>query len=277
MANSGRSRTAQGVAAERAVLTDMGVLKDPFAAQMLIPSMGVVVALVRRMPYKMRARSVTLAGLAARVLWFDHQVTEAMGASIGQVVVVGAGYDSRAWRFGRAGIHFLELDHSGTQRDKVRRAPEGGPKYIEADLSEQSAADALIAGGLDESQPSLFILEGLSMYLDEAVLRRQLGELGRVGAVGSRLAIDFQPPRDVGTPANRRQLRLQRVARVGSGEGFRLLVDRVEAVDLVRGCGWEVTGVMSMREAARDLVRRDAGLPVDSINENKILVTAVRS
>lgn len=50
MANSGRSRTAQGVAAERAVLTDMGVLADPFAARMLIPSMGAVVSLVRRMP-----------------------------------------------------------------------------------------------------------------------------------------------------------------------------------------------------------------------------------
>jgi methyltransferase (TIGR00027 family) len=277
MANSGRSRTAQGVAAERAVLTDMGVLADPFAARMLAPSMGAVVSLVRRMPYRMRAQSVTLAGLAARVLWFDDQVTEAIEASIEQIVVVGAGYDSRAWRFGRPGVQFFELDHAGTQRDKARRAPGGGPKYIEADLSEQSAADALVAGGLDESQPSLFIFEGLSMYLDEAVVRRQLGQLGHLSAVGSRLAIDFQPPRDVGTPSNRRQLRLQQVARVGSGEGFRLVVDRVEAVELVQGCGWEVTAVINMREAAHELVRREAGLPVNSINENKTLVAAVRS
>ena len=277
MANSGRSRTAQGVAAERAVLTDMGVLADPFAARMLAPSMGAVVSLVRRMPYRMRAQSVTLAGLAARVLWFDDQVTEAIEASIEQIVVVGAGYDSRAWRFGRPGVQFFELDHAGTQRDKARRAPGGGPKYIEADLSEQSAADALVAGGLDESQPSLFIFEGLSMYLDVAVVRRQLGEFGHVAAVGSRLAIDFQPPRDVGTPSNRRQLRLQQVARVGSGEGFRLVVDRVEAVELVQGCGWEVTAVINMREAAHELVRREAGLPVNSINENKTLVAAVRS
>jgi len=277
MANSGRSRTAQGVAAERAVLTDMGVLADPFAARMLIPSMGAVVSLVRRMPYRIRAQSVTLAGLAARVLWFDHQVTKAVEASIEQIVVVGAGYDSRAWRFGRPGIQFFELDHSGTQRDKARRAPGGGPKYIEADLSGQSAADALVQGGLDESQPSLFIFEGVSMYLDEAVVRRQLGELGHIAAVGSRVAIDFQPPRDAGTQRNRRQLRLQQIARAGSGEGFKLVIDRVEAVELVQGCGWEVTAVISMREAAHDLVRRESGLPVNSINDNKTLVAAVRS
>jgi methyltransferase (TIGR00027 family) len=265
------------VAAERAVLTDMGVLADPLAARMLTPSMGAIVSLLRRIPYRLRAQSVTLAGLAARVLWFDDQVTEAIEASIEQIVVVGAGYDSRAWRFGRPGVQFFEVDHAGTQRDKLRRAPREGPKYIEADLGEQSAADALVAGGLDESQPCLFILEGLSMYLDEGVVRRQLGELGHVAAVGSRLAIDFQPPRDVGTPRNRRQLRLQQVARVGSGEGFRLVVDRVEAVELVQGCGWKVTAVISMREAARELVSRDAHLPVDSINESKTLVAAVHS
>ncbi len=277
MANSGRSRTAQGVAAERAVLTEMGVLADPFAAQMLMPPMGKVVSLVRRMPNRMKTRSVTLAGLAARVLWFDHQVTQAIEASIEQIVVIGAGFDSRAWRFGRPGIQFFELDHSGTQREKARRAPEGGPIYIESDLNEQIAAEALVAGGLDESRPSLFIFEGVSMYLDEAVVRRQLGEIGHIAAAGGRVAIDFQPPRDVGTQRNRRQLRLQRIARLGSGEGLRLVIDRFAAVELVQGCGWAVTSAISMREAARDLVRRDAGLPVNSINESKTLVAAVRS
>ena len=68
-----RSRTAQGVAAERAVLADMGVLADPFARGMLTPSMGAIFWIVHHWPYRVRARSVTLAGLAARVLWFDAQ------------------------------------------------------------------------------------------------------------------------------------------------------------------------------------------------------------
>jgi hypothetical protein len=43
------------------------------------------------------------------------------------------------------------------------------------------------------------------------------------------------------------------------------------------GCGWGVTAVIGMREAARELVGRDACLPIDSINESKTLVAAVRS
>lgn len=276
MASSGRSRTAQGVLAERAVLTDMGVLADPFAAGMLTPSMGVVVWLVRRMPYRVRAGSVTLAGLAARVSWFDDQVTQALDAGIRQLVVVGAGYDSRAWRFGRAGVQFFELDHPGTQRDKSRRAPGPGPRYVEADLTRQSAADALVAGGFDESHPSHFVFEGVSMYLDEEVDRRQLGELRMVAAIGSRLAVDFYPPDNAGPSRNRRQLRLQRVARVGSGEGFRLVADRVAAVEMVQAAGWEVTEETGMRQAACRLISRDAGLPVNSVNENKTLVAAIR-
>ena len=40
------------------------------------------------------------------------------------------------------------------------------------------------------------------------------------------------------------------------------------------GCGWGVTAVIGMREAARELVGRDACLPIDSINESKTLVAA---
>ena len=188
MGSFGRSRTAQGVLAERAILTDMGVLSDRFAAAMLTPSTDLVVALVRRLPYRMRAQSVTLAGLAARVTWFDVQVTNALDKEIEQVVVIGAGYDGRAWRFGRPGVQFFELDHAGTQRDKRRRAPGPGPTYIEADVTEQSAGEALV-GGLDESRLAVFVIEGVSMYLNEEVLRHQLLDLRRVAAIGSRLAV----------------------------------------------------------------------------------------
>jgi methyltransferase (TIGR00027 family) len=253
----------------------MGVLADPFAAAMLTPSMGLVASLVRHMPYRVRARSVTLAGLAARVLWFDDQVTKALDAGIEQLVVIGAGYDSRAWRFAHPGIQFFELDHAGTQQDKIRRAPRPGPRYVEADLTKQSAAEALVAAGFDGSRPSQFVFEGVSMYLDEEVVRDQLGELRRIAAIASRLAVDFYPPSNTGTSRNQRQLRLQRAARVGSGEGFKLVADCVKAVGLVQECGWEVTDETSLREAARNLVKRDAGLPVNAINENKTLVAAI--
>jgi methyltransferase (TIGR00027 family) len=271
-----RSRTAQGVAAERAVLTDMGVLADPFARGMLAPSTAAIFWVVQRLPYRLRARSVTQAGLAARVLWYDAQVANALDAGIDQIVVIGAGYDSRAWRFRRDGLRFFEVDHGATQQDKARRAPGPGPTYVEADLTTQSAAEALLAYGLDASRPALFVAEGLTMYLDEEVVRRQLGDLAESSAVGSRLAVDFYPPRDAGTSQHHRQNRLQSLARAGSGETLGLLIDRPGAVELVERSGWDVTEETSALDAARTLVPRESGLPVDAINEHKTLVAGVR-
>ncbi len=79
---------------------------------MLTPSMAATFWVVRRWPYRVRARSVTLAGLAARVLWFDEQVANALDAGIGQIAVIGAGYDSRAWRFRRDGVQSVSTSRT---------------------------------------------------------------------------------------------------------------------------------------------------------------------
>jgi len=71
-----------------------------------------------------------LGGLAARVLWFDAQV-RALEADITQIAVIGAGYDSRAWRFRREGVQFFELDQGATQQEKARRAPRPGPSTLQ--------------------------------------------------------------------------------------------------------------------------------------------------
>jgi methyltransferase (TIGR00027 family) len=254
----------------------MGVLSDPFARRMLTPSMVAMVNVVQHLPTRVLARSVTLAGLSARVSWFDAQVTEAMDADITQIAVIGAGYDSRAWRFRRAGVQFFELDYGATQQEKVRRAPRPGPIYVAADLTTQGAGEALVEHGLDTSRPVLFVVEGVTMYLDEKTVRDQLGGLGKSSAVDSRLAVDFYPARVAGTSLNHRQNRLQRLARIGSAETLRFTIDRPGAVELVAGSGWEVVQETSLREVARCLVPRGSGLPVDAVNPHKTLVAGLR-
>jgi len=269
-----RSRTAQGVAAERALLASKGVVDDPFAQEMLTPSMAAVVWVVNHGPHRIWTRSVTLAGLAARVRWFDSQVISAVNDGIRQVAVIGAGYDSRPWRIPGDGIQFFELDHPATQQDKARRAPQPSPVYVESDLTTEDAARSLLDCGFDPSLPAVFVLEGLTMYLSEDVVRRQLQLLGKMSAIGSRLAVDFYPPRDAGTAQHHRQMRVQQLARSGSGESFRLALDRPQAVSLVQASGWSIDEVMSLRAAAIALVPSDVGLPTDAVNEHKTLIAA---
>lgn len=45
-----------------------------------------------------QVRGATFSYLAARTLFFDEEVNRALDDGIGRVVMVGAGYDSRAWR-----------------------------------------------------------------------------------------------------------------------------------------------------------------------------------
>jgi len=272
-----RSRTAQAVAAERVVLADMGIVDDPYARGMLAPSMAAALWLAQHGPRRLTEGSVTLAGLAARVRWFDTQVIGAMGDGIDQVVTIGAGYDSRAWRLSRANVRFFELDHAASQADKQQRAPAGGPIYVEADLTSDSAADALHRHGLDSARPALFVVEGVTMYLGEDVVRHQFAELAATTSAGSRLAVDFYPAPRSGTAQNQRQLRLQRLARTGGDEGFRLQLDQADAVALVEACGWHVDDATSLRDAARSFVPSTSGLPVDAVNEHKSLVAARRT
>jgi methyltransferase (TIGR00027 family) len=262
------------VLAERAILTDLGVLDDTFARGMLSPGVAIVYRLTRRRPQVVPTLPVTLAGLAARVRWHDARVLAALDSGVQQVAVIGAGYDSRAWRFQRGGVRFFEVDHEATQDDKVRRAPSPGPTYVQADLTEQSAATALLASGFDATQPAMFVLEGVTMYLSEEAVRHQLTELSSASAPGSRLSTDFYPRPQAGTARDQRQRGAQRLARTGSGEHLRLLVDATGAAQLVSACGWEVNEVSGARSAARILVSPTAGLPIEAVNEHKTLLAA---
>jgi methyltransferase (TIGR00027 family) len=217
---------------------------------------------------------VTLAGLAARVLWHDERAADAMDAGIDQVAVLGAGFDSRAWRMARSGVRFFELDDPTTQARKIQRAPASGPVYVAADLRTTSAVTAMDGGGLDFAKPVVLILEGVTMYLPEPDVRRLLTDLGSACAPGSILTTDFYPPGDSGSVANQRQNRVQRLARAGSGEPLRLVVERAEADELVAACGWRVEHVVGMRDAASALLPQGHQLPVSAVDNRKTLVSA---
>jgi methyltransferase (TIGR00027 family) len=128
----------------------------------------------------------------ARTRFFDEQVMAAIAAGVGQVVICGAGYDDRALRFRSPGVRFFELDHPATQADKARRLRAmgalGSVVLAPADFTCDGAAAVLDAAGHDASRPTLFLCEGLLIYLESAVIRRLLAGLGSRAAADSSLA-----------------------------------------------------------------------------------------
>jgi methyltransferase (TIGR00027 family) len=131
--------------------------------------------------------------IAARTRFFDEQVLAAISRGVRQVVVCGAGYDDRALRFRADGVRFFELDHPVTQADKARRLRRAGLDtagltLAAADFRVDDVPAVLAASGQDAAQATLFLCEGLLVYLDEAAIVALLAGLATRAAPGSTLA-----------------------------------------------------------------------------------------
>src|SRR6478735_1613787 len=231
MEDGGPSQTARRVAAHRLDFTripaDYG---DPAADYAL----AVDVAAGRQAP----------AGrmhdyLAARTTFFDRTVTGALGRGVTQVVVGAAGYDGRAFRYAKPGVRWFEVDHPATQRDKLERLERLGidashVRFVEADFTRDPVAGRLRAAGLDPDAPSLFLLEGVAVYLEPAVLEDVLRQFRQVAAPGSSLAISVSLSRPRGDAA---RARFQATV-AALGEPARSTFKAAEAEALLARTGW---------------------------------------
>jgi methyltransferase (TIGR00027 family) len=128
----------------------------------------------------------------------------------GQLVVLGAGFDTLATRVAeeRPGVVCVEVDHPGTQEMKRRALTArttAAVHLVPADLARDSLGDAVASvPRFAPGHPTFYVLEGVSMYLDEASVARILGDCARLGGPGTRIAWTFMTPDERGRIAFRR-------------------------------------------------------------------------
>jgi methyltransferase (TIGR00027 family) len=267
------SSTAQGVALVRAVLTEKGLLDDPFAADLLDDRNLRRLRLLQRWPFRRLARGRSFAWLVARIRCFDDLVVGALDDGVRQVVVLAAGYDARAWRFARPDVRYWEVDHPATQADKRRRAPEGGPIYVPLDLAERPAGPALLDAGLDPDVATLFVAEGFAMYLDDDDLRAFVAGLAVAAGPGSRLTFNIGVGFDGGSGIIRRVGRRLLARR---REPIRSTITSDTVSDLLTGTGWTVTQIVCGPELGRRHLD-GTGLAPDDLNPGSAVVSAERN
>lgn len=137
--------------------------------------------------------------MAVRTRLFDDFVLDRVAAGAQQYVILGAGLDSRAYRFHDQlqGIRVFEVDHPLSQevkKERVKRYYGCLPdhvSYVSIDFTREGLLDCLTRGGYNPSLPTVFTMEGVTMYLPEAAVRETLSLIEQNSGLGSSVMMDY--------------------------------------------------------------------------------------
>lgn len=166
--------------------------------------------------------------------------------------MLAAGFDSTAYRLGRPGVKFFEVDLpalSARKRALVAAAlPPDTPRpaaFVGADLAATPLAEALAGSGFDPAQPTLWTCQGLLYYLPPAAVRALLAGVRGLSAPRSRLAFDFLRRAALEGSAPSVGLESMAVAVAARGEPF------LSALDDAPGAVEALAALLGFRCAAR--------------------------
>jgi methyltransferase (TIGR00027 family) len=137
--------------------------------------------------------------VTARTGVFDEAFSESLSQGFSQIVLLGAGMDTRALRLldGNAGTKVYELDIRATQdyKRKVlarRKIPlPANLVFVAVDFSRQRLSDALRDAGFAEKRRTLFLWEGVTMYLEAAAVDDVLSFIRDGAGEGSVVVFDY--------------------------------------------------------------------------------------
>jgi len=140
-----------------------------------------------------------VAVLTYRTKVFDAALLDAVQNGATQVVVLGAGFDSRAYRFQSqlGNVRFMEVDYGPTQAYKKRRLGDivevipPNVSFVPMDFTKDNLLDQLRNAGYSEQQNTFFLWEGVTYYLPESAVKDTLHFVRDHSASGSRIAFDY--------------------------------------------------------------------------------------
>lgn len=195
MIESTASRTAMMVAAYRARATRRPepVCRDEWAS-----ALGGALGLELSVAFDRHFPDMEL-WIALRTAWLDRQIERLCSAqAFDQVVILGAGFDTRAARLARGGVRFFEVDHPATQAEKRAQLqqlpgyPVDAVRLVACDFeSGDDFVDQLRAGGFAADRPAVVIWEGVTPYLTEDAVRATASRIATALAPASAVYFDY--------------------------------------------------------------------------------------
>lgn len=218
----------------------------------------------------------------SRTKYIDSKFVEALRDGTEQILILGAGFDSRGIRFGDSAkdAKVFELDAPATQTAKINRYKERGIKtpdslvFIPIDFDKQTIPDRLSACGFERGKKCLFIMEGLTMYLKPESVANLFKIIHEYAGDGSRIVFDFIYD-SVLRGENLYEGEKELYESVSSNnEGFCFGIEKGTVDEFLAGFGFEALEIMNATRLEDMYFRDESGKPVAKVNGTHCLVTA---
>ncbi len=165
--------------------------------------------------------------LVARDRYIDDYLQSCLDDGLEQLVILGAGYDSRAYRFDRVcGCQVFEIDHPATQRVKIEKLDKilgnlpDYVVYVPIDFEQETLEKRLFESGYDERKKTLFIWQGVTQYLTPEAVDSTLAFVAHHSGKGSSIVFDYMYTSLLDGSIKRGEVSGMRRYRRITGEGF---------------------------------------------------------
>jgi methyltransferase (TIGR00027 family) len=181
--------------------------------------------------------------VALRTARIDRLLEEAAARGMRQLVILGAGFDTRAHRLqALREVAVYEVDHPDSQRSKRERTQQAPLlaarlAYVPLDLAQHGLRARLAEAGYRSDEPTLWLAEGLLPYLKPAAVGALLREIGASSAAGTQLALTYVTP-DLVWLQHARPLFLSSMRLIGEPVETTLSTDQIRA--LLNDAGFEL-------------------------------------
>ena len=218
----------------------------------------------------------------ARTRIFDDAFTDALAQGFPQIVLLGAGFDTRPVRFADrncCGTKIFELDMPKTQDAKLDvywrkqvTAPEN-ISFVRIDFDKQDLGKTLGSAGYHDGLKTLFLWEGVTMYLTGEAVERTLDFISNSAAAGSILVFDYVRAEVLGGESALYGDRVASKTVADTGEAWTFGLEEGEVAQLLSDHGFDLRTHYTPEDMERMYFSSD-GKVLRRVNGTHCIVTA---
>jgi methyltransferase (TIGR00027 family) len=231
------SFTAAGIALARAIESTKPagerVCYDPFARHFIGRLFFYFLRLFVDIGYSEKRGPGVMGFLVARDRYIDDYLQSCLDDGLEQLVILGAGYDSRAYRFEKlkGQVKVFEVDHPATQqakKEKLRKILGELPEhvvYVPVDFATETLEKRLYESGYDKRLKTLFIWQGVTYYLTPEAVDSTLAFVANHSGQGSSIIFDYMDTSLLNGTIKRGEVSGMRRYRRFTGEGLTFGID----------------------------------------------------